>query len=525
MISRIKRKQAAWVDGSDMERIRSYITVLICLLGVAICGQWSIARGGALSSGLSVNPESGAPRTDAPARFPTKGRINAFVVFVQHRDDVYDNELTTDERTEWPARWSSSSKNRLPAWAGARRGKEGEQLLASPNAAPKDFAEGSLSQFYHLMSNGRFTVTGEVFPEVYTPEHDRAWYAAHNGVFENGASRLSHEILTSREVKRFFAEKYPGDAIRVFDRFTNGTDRMQPDGQFDLVILVYRLSGLPALIGKGRGYTSITSLGTYGLRSGDAFAAAGQPVAIGGLRVPDNLQSGSGVIVEGYTRKSAVRVIAHEIGHRQFYLAHTCEAASASSNNADCIGIMGGPYLTMSAPDRIKLGWAEVETVDTEAISGSKRYTLPDAIRSGKVLRIRSGKDDACGDLIVEARFWSNFWDRPPDKKNDDGDHGDFSLPQEGLYLYKASDGSASCGGPNYFFSSLERHGKKRDPWRGFRNGSTYRAAFVPGDAYTPQTDLEYRYHRNKALESKMALTAIARERGAFVFNIRRVSQ
>lgn len=464
-----------------------------------------------------MDGSSTGPTGGAQLFFPNEGTINAFYIFVQHRNDRYDNELTTDPETEWPSDRSPGRDRKLPGWAG----KGGEKLIAAPGTPPSRFPEGSISQFYYLMSGGRFTLTGDVYPRVYIPEHDKSWYLKNAKPFKNGAVRLSHEILTSDEIKEYIARKYPGDEIDIFDRYTNGTSKMEPDGVFDMVVLVYRLSDLPGLIGLGRGYTSITSFGEFSSKRGDSFADAEHPVKLGKLKVIDNLKSGSGVIVEGYTLKSTVRITAHEIGHRQLYYAHTCGGSGVSSRNSECVGIMGGPYLTMSAPDRMKLGWAEIETIDVSQIDGVMPYVLEDALKNGKVLRLRDGDKDGCGDVIAEARTWSNFWDRPPDGKNDDGDHGDFYLPQEGLYLYKAPGGGNGCGGRQRFYSSLESNGEKRDPNTGFRNGSTYQVAFGPGDSYTPSTEFRFDYHRNPTLDQRLSITDITRTRDGFRFFLR----
>lgn len=465
---------------------------------------------------IGVRPVTAQPAEDGAQRhFPTEGRFNAFVIFVQHRDDRYDNELTTDRSTEWPAEHSRSRARALPVWAG----DDGSGLIAPPGADPDRFAEGSISRFYDVMSGGRFILTGDVYPQVYIPDHDKSYYAENAGRFKNGALRLSHEILTSRQVQDYFNRKYPrGQAAGLFDRYTNGTNRMEPDGKFDLIILVYRLSALPELIGKGQGYTSITSLGEFSGATGDSFSDFDQPVTLGGLDVIDNIRSGSGVIAEGYTLKRAVRTIAHEIGHRQLYYEHTCEG-NASSAGSDCIGIMGGPYLTMSAPERMKLGWTDVRTIDVSTVRLSVEVELRDALQSGEVLRLTGGSDAGCGDVIVEARRWSNFWDGPPDGKNDDGDHGDFYLPQEGLYLYKSASG-ATCGGKTRRYSSLESNGERRDPTRGFRHGENYRAAFTRGDTYGPATTFKFKYHKNPTLDNRLAITDITPTARGFTFTV-----
>ncbi|NBC18958.1 MAG: hypothetical protein GVY18_16780, partial [Bacteroidetes bacterium] len=347
---------------------------------------------------------------------PNEGTINAFVLFVQFPDEPDDaGSWGDDPETEWPPDRSLGPDHRLPAWA-----EEGK-LIAPPGTEPSAFDAGSLSAFYHLMSDGRFRVTGHVYPEVVHPEHPVDWYHANRGDFLNGAVKLSHEILTSEAIQQYFATNPDDLDLTAFDRFRNGTPEMTPDGVFDLVVLVHRDVVLPRLrldrFGRTTGGSSMTSFGAdtelrpshlidFRDPSTDAFAPA--PVTLGGLRVTDNVTSGSGIIARALTRKQAVRIIAHELGHRHFGLFHTCQ--HPTSPNSDCVGIMGGAYVTMSAGDRIKLGWAEVDRIDLGAFE-RRTITVPDALHSGRVLRIRSGEADRCGDLIVEARFWNNFWD------------------------------------------------------------------------------------------------------------------
>ncbi len=497
----------------------------------------------------AIPPACAQAQDGARLAFPNHGAVHAFVIFVQHEENAEEGDHTSDPATEWPRTHSLDPERLLPAWAGENR------LLAPPGADPAAFDPGSLSAFYHTMSHGRFTVKGYVYPRVYAPEHPVSWYHDNRGDFPNGAVALSHEILTSSEIRQYFSENPDSLNLSLLDTYRNGSNEYASggDGIFDMIILVNRSAALPGLRrlanGKPSSGSSISSLGAdTEVRPGepdyldpatDAFRS--DPVRLGSLRVIDNLTSGSGIITRATTRKQSVRIIAHEIGHRHFGPYHTCDSEIASES--DCIGIMGGAYLTMSAGDRIKLGWAEVVNVDVKNHSLLRLHT-PDALASGKVFRIREGRD-ACGDLIVEARFWSNFWDSPPNAAdpgapfygNDDGDSYDLFLPQEGLYLYKAPEsGNSMCGGrrnPAYdylFYSSLENSGISRrlvpfsegpsEKLRAFRPGGTYRVALEPGDMYTPFTLPGFYYHANPSLDRKLTLTDITREGGAFALSV-----
>src|SRR5690606_22860975 len=109
--------------------------------------------------------------------------------------------------------------------------------------------EGSLSQYYHVNSWGRFRLHGYVYPEVYIAEHDPSWYRTHPHPFENAGVRHSHEILSSDSIQAYVDSIT--DAHLLFDRYTNGTNvtvdsigDAARDGIFDMVILIFRFNKL-----------------------------------------------------------------------------------------------------------------------------------------------------------------------------------------------------------------------------------------------------------------------------------------
>lgn len=478
-------------------------------------------------------------RPGARLAMPATGEVSALVLFVQFpgEPDAY-GAWGEDPSTEWPHDRSLGPDRRLPHWAEAGR------LVAPPGTPPASFAPASASAFYHTMSHGHFRLTGYVYPRVLHPQHPADWYHPQRGGFANGSVRLAHELLTSDEMQRYLTDNPDGLDLGAFDRFRNGTAERTPDGVFDLVIVVHRDEILPRLRrsrnGRPLGGTSLTSFGAdtewrpahgvdYRLADADGFAA--EPVTLGGLRVIDNMTGGSGVTVRAVSHKQAVRLIAHELGHRHFGLYHTCTSPVAPTS--DCVGIMGGAYVTMSAPDRLKLGWAEAMPVDITTFT-QQTVEVPDALATGQVLRVRTGGTDRCGDLLVEARRWTNPWDAPPDGRTDDGDDHDLFLPQEGLYLYKAAQpGDLACGGhPDaaselLFYSSLENNGLigRLVPFaegtatreRAFRIGGTYQVAYTPGDTYGPHARPRFAAHTHPRLDAALTLTGIERTAEGFL--------
>jgi len=458
--------------------------------------------------------------------FPSEGTINALIVYVQHKDDFYEHcyntttgqdlstsdslstvanpcnagpdsptltSWTDDVTTEWPALHSRGSNRQLPLMA--------VDQLAPPGTTPSQFAEGSISEYYHLMSGGLLTITGYVYPEVYIPEHPIGWYHPNRGSFENGAVALSHEVITYVDNNR---QGIVFDAR--FDNYRNGfgyegTGGAFADGKFDMVILAYRFNNIQ-ILGASSIPTAgaLASLGATSFDVGhDAFEAAGQPLFLGSLQVVDNYSGGSGVLAGG-----GARLIAHEIGHRQFGFYHT--------RGLDALSVMeeGETVASMSAGDLVKLRWVSVDTLDATTFRHDD-WTLGDATQTHHLLYI----DDATpghGGILVEGRDQANFWDRPPDGVNADGDLGDFYLPQRGLYVYRSNtDGSS--------FTEMQNNGALTRSALTYR-GPAHTVAFGPGDAYSPFSKMSFVFYTNNLLDDGVAITDIVENGSTFEFDL-----
>jgi len=372
----------------------------------------------------------------APINFPNEGEVNALIIFAQFEDDNFEHcytvggdvpyapwcsnntagyqSWTDDLATEWPASLSKGPTRELPVWA------RGESLLALPTTPPTNFAAGSVSQYYDMMSSGRLIFRGHVLPEVYIIdeqdtgmpwENTAHWYQKNPGGFPNGAVRLSHEILSSTVVQNYVNSL---DAS-VFDRYDNGdgsslsVGASAPDGDFDMIILLFRFSRLSTSSGNAHSplpYSAVSSLGGDS-NFGNAFSSS--PLTLGGFNVIDNYISGSGVIGAVRTKKQAVAIIAHEIGHRHFGGGHPPDFNS--------LAVMDEIYGPMSVDERMRLGWIDTITeIDLSTQSGAFADQLTESISDGgasEILRIHwSGPGR--GDALVEARTWSNYWDAPP---------------------------------------------------------------------------------------------------------------
>ena len=425
-------------------------------------------------------PFSGGAGPGAQLYFPNHGTINILMVFVLRSDDSFEDchdptqidpvtgnpvqidrsicyqgpdtptatSWTDDEATEWPVYWSQEPDRRLPMWA-----ENG--YLAEPGTNPASFAEGSLSQYYYLMSNGELEITGYIYPEVYITEHDSQWYEDNVAPFDSATTKQSHEIIS-------YVRDNPEGIVfdDRFDQHENGTNNVGPfegDDIFDMIVIVMR---------SGPG---ITSFGSVSQAAGfDGFAP--DPLFLGDLQVTDNIRYGSGVRSTGYSVLTSTYITAHEIGHRQFGYYHESEGGNQYRGHSTSI-MEASPDrpASMSGSDRVKLGWLHPDTLDVSTFTHTS-WTLDDALTAHEALYIQDGSP-ASGDVLIVNRGHSNFWDRPADGTNADGDNGDHFFVEEGLYIYKAGIDNGGLGGT---YTSMEiTGGAFRDGHNTFKTFST----------------------------------------------------
>ena len=490
---------------------------------------------------------------DANVRFPVSGTVNALVIFAQHKDDAFRdcrrfdgwdaNQLPTytdvasqyntfcanrsgflwtpgnyqsytdDPVSEWPAALPSgpnANTRQLPNWA--------NNIIDPPGSTT--FTAGSLSELYHQASNGALTLTGEVWPYTYIPDHNKSHYnmSANYTPYANGVSRLSQEIISYVDSNPYGLDL----TAPIWDQYTNGQgNNFTPDGRFDMIIIIYRFSELSTIsLGSSQPIpaNNVATLGVFNFSSGiNGFAS--EPVTLGGYEVVDNFYNGSGVLQNAITLKGAVRIVAHEIGHRQFGTYHTDVGNGSSTDHTSVMN--GSAHLAFNAGDKIKAGWANIQEEDITTIGVSKTITLRDAYAvnstEADVVRIRSGASNQCGDVIIEARVGNQFLERRPGIGGnlDDGDGGDYHLPQSGLLVSKypgSTCGFAADGTRNY--SGMPNGGdipRRKffgvDQWH--PNGP-YRLGFGEGDAYTPFSEMPNAFHTRSAIDDHIAITDIS---------------
>lgn len=506
-------------------------------------------------------------------RFPVEGDVNALFIFVQHKNNFYEDckeflgydsvnglpitngvdytlcsnrpvyettncisghtwpryqddkygfqSYTDDPVTEWPANLppgpDSLHTRHLPCWANG--------FIDPPESS--QITEGSMTDFYNRVSNGKLNFRGHVWPYTYIPENDWQYYRDNPGNFQNGMVRLSHEIISYVNNNPYHLDF----TAPYWDNYTNGfgstvvPNDSIADGIFDMVVLVFRFSKMGSIFNNPNNIpqpplsyfnaTAIASLGTYTSIS-DGFQPPGanlDTLKLGNFRViDDNNFAGSGVISSAYDKLKAIRITAHELGHRHFGFGHTPN---------DHYSIMNlNNLLSFSALDRIRLGWANILYKEINSISPDNYHTvtLRDAhqVNSNNepdVLWILQDENEpSLGDVVVEVRNGTTFIEREPDSVHADGDMEDFSLPNTGLYLYKPSTNLAAGNSYSLLNGGYSFRRKL------FGTPETDHQGFGSGDAYTPFTLINYNlptgYRTN--MDKKLALTHFQQTHSGF---------
>ena len=199
----------------------------------------------------------------AAASLPSKGRLQAVVIFARFQDE------------EGPAT--------APSWA---------RDLFDPDLP------GSLSHFFHEMSSGQFRLEGEALPKVYNSAAPASAYLAGDaGLFGN----FSREILAAADA----------DSDVDFRRFDDdGPDGLpdsgDDDGFVDLVLLVVQSTPTGFIRGDANGVASL----------GLATAFRTSDTGRGGLPIRVRADGdGGGTLQRGRSFGEAAGIIAHEIGH------------------------------------------------------------------------------------------------------------------------------------------------------------------------------------------------------------------
>lgn len=461
--------------------------------------------------------------------FPVQGEINALVVLVQFEEDVYEHcaqlshfstegipqfvekpyaacqtrnqdgfeigdlqSWTDNPETEWQAHLPrlSARTRTLPNFA--------SRLVDAPNDMRTN--NGSLTDYYDRSSGGKFRLRGEVYPKVYIPQNPQNFYLDSRSEYPNGVVRLSAEILNYIAQN---PENLPLQDTQIWDKYQNGRgDIPQPDGIFDLIILVFRFNGFQRVLG-GTGISSFGVAYQY-----NAFQAQ-NAISIGGLQVHDGFPSGSGVIASGISLKSIQAMIIHEIGHRQFGAYH-------AHSPFDVMTV--GNHQMMGIKNRVDAGWTRLKT---HFLKEQKQLTQRIFLKDGEGLRI-ADEHLQSGDVVVSYHSGKSPWEAPPDGRFADGDGGDSFTPS-GLYLHKVNTATHPAELITEW-SALPNTGiyHQNASFTFGNRAPIARLAFQEGDLFSPFSKMPDDFPKHPTLDARLAISDIEYTRQGVSFLIHR---
>ncbi len=275
------------------------------------------------------------------------GNVHALFVFIQ-----FDDDSLTKSKT-WPYDTLS-----LPGWC-----------YDFIDSSKKSTGKLNLTQYFSEMSNGKFLLTGDIYPKLIRPKHVQGRY--------KNIGEVNYEILTSI------------DSITDFSKYDNWTRSKSgeyidsSDGIIDMVFLIYR--NFENRLFFNNGWTGSAELYlTENIETNDG-------VTIKRGRMNSGIQMRGAKHGFHYTKYIA----AHELGHFLFGAGHI----EGVSNLAL---MTGGPVWNASrgmlSVEREQLGWINYYEVDTSIDSF---YTLHDYMTTGEALCVKLSDTEQ---YIVENR-------------------------------------------------------------------------------------------------------------------------
>jgi len=293
---------------------------------------------------------------------PSEGVLKALFIFVQFDDD---NNVKSNA-------WQYDTLS-LPTWTKTFVNKE----------PSRSFPVNNISQYYYEMSNGKFFLTGDVYPELVRPLFNQEHYKS--------ISEVNYEILKRLDGKIDFSQ---------YDNWSKSRDGYfvrKPDKKVDMIYLIYR--NFSNRLFFNNGWTGIAHLYlTKNIKTNDGVAIT-----------TGSLDRGSGIIIRGGKNGAywLKYVAAHELGHFMFGSGHIQGVTNLAV-------MTGGPVWNasrgMHSWERERLGWIKYTDVKPGI---DKVFTLPDYMTSDKALRLKLSDKEW---FVVENREHLSVNDKSGDK-------------------------------------------------------------------------------------------------------------
>ncbi|MCW8848794.1 MAG: hypothetical protein OQJ81_02350 [Melioribacteraceae bacterium] len=300
------------------------------------------------------------------------GELKTLIVYAMFNDD---SELKSNE---WPY-----NKSSLPAWT--------KNMINS--STHLNFAQNNLTQYFYEMSNGKFLLYGDVYPEVVIPKFDQKEYKS--------ISEVNYEILKTLDDKIDYSQ---------YDNWTRDKDGKyvnQPDGKVDVVFIVYRNFENRLFFGNGWTGSAHFYLSEH-IKTND-----GVSINQGRLDLGSGIQARAAY--NGFTFMKYI--LAHEFGHLLFGAGHI-------ENVTNHAVMTGGPVWNasrgMHSWEKARLGWSDYFDIP---LNKNSKLKIEDVSKSNKTYRIKLSEKEW---IILENHQNLSAHDWAKDK---------------GIYIYKVRNG------------------------------------------------------------------------------------
>lgn len=342
---------------------------------------------------------SSARAQQADSRFGSvhtpKGRLHCLVIFIRYEDKNLQ---------PWAKTWPDSDT--LPEIA---QGPYNELFDADGKRIERGEEKKNLTDFYHVMSGGKFLVTADIFPQQVPVK----W------VPEQGAGFFSRQDQLNKAAVNWIAENYPDFDWGKYDNRQNNPnfrkDNVEsgPDKKLDYVIFLHRNLGFQ---------TGMAATGRHQVPGTDYEIISG----LTGIKC-------------NASEKHQWEYFKHEFAHNLFGAPHYMGANKTDGNKLyvqngwGLMSTLSPIFFTANAWERWWLGWYEPQEVRS---AGS--YQLRDFVTTGDAMRVQiPGTQDY---LWIENHQKKNQWDDKLFYNDREKGHPQIS---PGIYMYVVAEPGA----------------------------------------------------------------------------------
>ena len=335
---------------------------------------------------------------------PVSGTIRVLIIFARFSDDTYEpnnpNWKLSDTLANFP---------------------EAQNIIDPFGVSPSNYKKGTLSHFFHKMSNGQLNFVGDIYPRVAIFPKTRLWYVQNGREFGHANADLLDSLNRDDPSLNFaiYDNNTMGNGI-------HGSASNVPDGKVDMIYIIYRNIVMDLSASTTPTFQQANSIFKWQVWDGIASLSWSRPnLTLDGKTI--NFQfPGSGITIDlrglgqDKLRKRLI-VNAHEFGHYLFGSVHPIAGIDGLMGGA------GGDGL-MHSLERHQLGWIALTQVNQTQTSVVSDYATQHTAYS---LNLSQG-----GAYIIEnhQRFGGN----------EGGYYDSVFFKSKGLHVTHSSNGSLS---------------------------------------------------------------------------------